>query len=647
MSASTFTAAPKRRWLTFSLRTLLAVTLALSLVLGYFGRAWLKAYRASQPPTLLELADIARRHGIPMPPKEAKLVLQLASRGKARRGPLYKYTPAFLIREDADSVVTLCGSQEVTSDKGESPEEEALWWREFPVTPVTAETDEYWIDFSPSSALLCAVQLHERGDTDAASELLGEVLKSHQEYTPVHGDVAVDPTDLRLTMARCAYANYARQLRTQPNRWPDLRTRLEALLAEFPKLRQEPCGAVCRDLALAVDARTPVAGSVEIPLIDWSRRDAGWTVWGPFSLMPLDEESEADPDYVLDAPARQILLRGFEAAPQLIALCQDQRLTVHSERDEDDGTPQFRRLGELAGDLLQEISGFEHGGDALSVPFSDEEREPDAAAWQKWYELAQAQGEQQYYLANLRQDDGQLRESMLYILAYRYPESLFGLISDHFHSQQPQGNVFEFVGAIRDANMPQQQRIELLVALFHRAPKAEHQSILCALAKLDQQRAAHFVLQLLDESPVDIEDEYKSSPEAELAVVVTMLGDERVWRELLKAARRAKAGLRFEMLANIAYRNPNQRLRAYRLALLAEFLDDETVVRNPYVDFGRFDPYRHEGFHGSIRDFVTEALAWSLGMEQHPELQRTADQWSALREQVRERLQQEKLPALE
>src|SRR4051795_10607222 len=93
---------PKRRWLTFSLRTFLAVTLALSVVLGYFGRMWLKAYRDSQPPTLYELASIAKRYGIPMPPKEAKLVL--ASTGE-RVGDIVIYSPAFLLEERADGSV--------------------------------------------------------------------------------------------------------------------------------------------------------------------------------------------------------------------------------------------------------------------------------------------------------------------------------------------------------------------------------------------------------------------------------------------------------------------------------------------------------------------------------------------------------------
>src|SRR5829696_207743 len=102
MSQAPSTTAPriearvKRRWLTFSLRTFLVVTLALSLVLGYFGRVWLKAYRDSQPPTLRELAQMAKRYGIPMPPKDAKLVLLQTDSQNARPAPWQVYAPAFV-----------------------------------------------------------------------------------------------------------------------------------------------------------------------------------------------------------------------------------------------------------------------------------------------------------------------------------------------------------------------------------------------------------------------------------------------------------------------------------------------------------------------------------------------------------------------
>ena len=67
-NAMPFASKPTRRYLRFSVRTFLLLTLALSVALGIFGRYWLKAWRDSQPPTLYELAQIAKRHGIPMPP---------------------------------------------------------------------------------------------------------------------------------------------------------------------------------------------------------------------------------------------------------------------------------------------------------------------------------------------------------------------------------------------------------------------------------------------------------------------------------------------------------------------------------------------------------------------------------------------------
>src|SRR3954462_4221847 len=97
---------PNRRWLRFSLRTFLIVTLVLSVVLGLYGRAWLKAYRDSQPPTLYELAQIAKRHGIPMPPPGAKLVLAL-NPGWDDGSVLPVYTPAFLLRDPGDGTALL------------------------------------------------------------------------------------------------------------------------------------------------------------------------------------------------------------------------------------------------------------------------------------------------------------------------------------------------------------------------------------------------------------------------------------------------------------------------------------------------------------------------------------------------------------
>ena len=636
------TFAPKRRWLSFSLRTFLVVTLLLSGVLGYFGRAWWKAYRDSQPPTLYELAQIAKRHGIPMPPKEAKLVLVLSEWPQpSSNGPIFAYTPGFLLRGDADRVVVLVGSdQQILATKSTS----ASPWREFGLNSTAADGDQYFVDYYPSSALICAAQLSDQGERGVAAKVLSDVLKTHEGLGYPGSDVLIDVTDLRLTMGRCAYVNYAGMLQKQPDSWPDLRVRLQALIDEFPKLKEEHCGGVLRDLALAVDAMPAAAGSVEERLVAWSLRGPDGT-WGPFDLLRIDEEEETDPDYVLHAPAREIVLRGFDAVPELIKLVDDQRLTAHADGDEDDGTLRFRRLGQLASDLLKEISGFNRGGESLSVPFSDEERDPDTATWQQWFEQAKAQGERQYLVENLHwrtRDRDRLRDNLCYILARKHPNALFDLIADHFHSPHARGNVYDFALAIRDANLPVRERIELLVTLFQSAPKAEQPPILWALARLDQKKAAYFVLKLLDDFPTDVEGKYSGSPEAELAAVVTMIDDERVWRELLKATRAANVGLRQAMLANIAHRHPNRRLRAYRLALLAAFLDDE-AVSDPRLDPERFHSYQTVAI--SIRDLATLALALSFEIEDVLGL--SAPQWSALREQVRQRLAEEELPELE
>lgn len=641
-----------RRWPRFSLRTFLVATLLASMVLGLYGRAWWKAYRDSQPPTLYELAQIAKRHGIPMPPEGAKLVLVLEYPLFQANGPIYEYTPGFLLHDDANRAATLIGSKEETLEKKLLPKAWAPLWRKYSANgePVDADGYSYSVDYSSPAALICAIQLYNHGEVEQAEQVLSEVLKCHESPTYPPPGFSFDATNLRLTVARCAYLNIARSIRTEPNRWPDLRKQLEALIGEFPKLQEENCGTVSRDLALAVDAPPPADGSVEELLLDWSRRNPDRAGWRPFEWVPLYDD--ADPAHIVSAPAREIVLRGFEAVPDLISLCRDRRLTAHVGLQDSEDSPDFRRLGELADDLLKEISGYNDVSSSLSVPFPDEVVEPDAADWEQWYAVANARGERAYLLGNLYSDNldlpGELREPLAYILAQKYPESLFDLIHDYFHSAPLRGYVFDLVLPIRDAHLPVKQRVELLVTLFQSAPDVEQSKILCALAKLDQERAAYFTLQLLDEFPTDLDE---GSPEAELATVVTMLDDQRAWTSLLKAMRSASPELRLEMLEYVADRNPEQRRRPLWLALLAAFLDDTTLGRKMIVDaIGRTildSSGRPTRTANPVCDFAAVALAYALDVERIPDFDRTPEQWSSLREQVRQRLAEEELPELE
>jgi hypothetical protein len=634
----------KRFRLTFSLRTFLVVTLLLSAGLGYFGRRWWQAYRNSQPPTLHELAQIAKRHGIPMPPREAKFVAALEA--WSMDGLKGYYLPGFLLREDEKEIVLLCGTEEKTFEK---PDAQPLpvAWREFPAKPVTRESDGYVIDIERSSAFVSAVQLYAAGDRQRASELFRLVMKADvgDGY-----DIRIEPANLRHTMARCAYGHIAVRLSKEPQRWPELRTQLELLLDEFPALKEELPGRTYRSLTLAVDAPPARAGSVEALLIDWSRRPTEWPGGYPFDWFA--EHLRDDPDDASLGPAREILLRGFDAVPDLIALRDDQRLAFQTDFSEDDGTPRFRLLGDLALDVLKLISGFERST-PLSVPVSDEEDDPTAAQWIAWFTQAKAQGEREYLLANLfeqkRDNRGFLgmHWNLMHILAEKHPVAIRGLCERYFEASEPVASASAIAEAVSVARLPLADRVELTVKLLEHAPPAERHWVIWHLAKLDQQRAKQAFLPMIQQISEEPKVRYVWCREAEIAAVVTRFDDDEVWRSIVQALHRVSPGLRVEMLQRLIYRS-SEETYPHTIAVLAAFLDDKSV-RDASAD-----PERHKGSWLAdtypafpVGDYAAFELGPFLGIPREAPGSPNPSEWPALREQVRQRLAQEKLPDLE
>jgi len=90
---------------------------------------------------------------------------------------------------------------------------------------------------------------------------------------------------------------------------------------------------------------------------------------------------------------------------------------------------------------------------------------------------------------------------------------------------------------------------------------------------------------------------------------------------------------------NYSYIRDKNRQR--RIAFLAAFLDDdelrpESKQTGPYAAF-TFPKI-------TVRDFVTMEIASILNMKDSPDKFWTAEQWTGLREKVKEALKSEKLP---
>ena len=121
-----------------------------------------------------ELKEIAARHRMPMPPKEARLVLAhtetwsvLGSRSTSRDPGIY--SPAFLLEQKADgSIVILRGTERQTL---ESTRNNEPLWRKFSTNHVEPKLGGHMVDFYRLSAFVCAVQVAVRGD-DATAQAI-------------------------------------------------------------------------------------------------------------------------------------------------------------------------------------------------------------------------------------------------------------------------------------------------------------------------------------------------------------------------------------------------------------------------------------------------------------------------------------------
>jgi hypothetical protein len=124
-------------------------------------------------------------------------------------------------------------------------------------------------------------------------------------------------------------------------------------------------------------------------------------------------------------------------------------------------------------------------------------------------------------------------------------------------------------------------------------------------------------------------------PLTELALAT---GDRRAWEALAKATRGAEVRLRLQLLRAV-FRGDKDQFPRERLAFLTTFLDDNEVR-----ELGTGEKKDVEVNPGSkfpeleVRNYAAMQIASLLHMPVEPKPEWTAEQWAALREQVRRAL---------
>ena len=227
---------------------------------------------------------------------------------------------------------------------------------------------------------------------------------------------------------------------------------------------------------------------------------------------------------------------------------------------------------------------------------------------------------------------------MLKIIAKKYPQYLPKLYTTIL-DERPNLQSWPVAEAIAGSSLPDTTKRELFLQAS-RHKNLEHRRIgLMQLKTFDPHEFMTVLVATLESLPPTPMEPYWKCPEAKYAHLVMATDDVRAWRTLEKVARRSDVALRMEFMNPMNYSYIGDRQRQLRLDFLASFLDDASapdVEANPRMFDGP-----HAGFtfpRLEVRDLATIEIASIFDMPDRPDRTWTAEQWTKLRTQVKERL---------
>lgn len=326
-----------------------------------------------------------------------------------------------------------------------------------------------------------------------------------------------------------------------------------------------------------------------------------------------------------DAHFDAVVAQGFAVVPALLAHLDDDRLTRSLTQGFNNFPSYVRPLGEVAGDALRQIAGGAIPTHGIVTPRVSR----DAA--EAWWQEARERKEDEFMVERfLATPVGPLR-----ILAAKFPERLELAVLD-LVARHPERVSPVVVDAIADGSMRKIKKIELLERVATQPSQRLH--ALRRLAAIDEPRFCERLLEVLRNAPTRTPPSVWQSPDADLGHLVVLTPRLEVWREFLRAARRAEIGLRMEYTNPFDYSYLVDRQRTLRIACLAAFLDDEELY--DVAASGQDGP--HAAFtyaQISMRDHAARKLATLLGLERRGSPEWNDDQWASLRTEVRQSLQ--------
>jgi hypothetical protein len=562
------------------------------------------------------LLEDYRALGLPLPPKEARLVRYEAGGGGIvnRKVQPKSYSLAFEVKPatKAENPVLLAGTLEWQPSWNPHTEE------------VRPDSDTVQ-DLAPAgdAALVFAIQCHARG-WDKLAQFLHE--RSQKQAT-------ISPRNQLVELAWYYWQGHL----TQPkiDRAPSAK-HLRELIQRDKKLDTEANRALLKSLDLALVPSKAKPGSIEALIDDL-----------------VDYESNTGTLGIFEPEDRywRVAKLGFEAVPALIRHLDDDRLTRAMMM----GFNNFRswnlRVRDVVGDLLEGLAAEEltRGTEGEDVGGGWLRRQQGyritAAAAEKWWKKAQKVGEETYLLSHVLPPQakegkpGHISPHLLNVVLAKYPKhipSLYRKVLD----ERPELDSWLLADAFLRCKLPNKDKLD---AFLHAAKHKDNQHRLPAfhaIKDLDKKEFTSLLITTIEGFPKDVPGAYWLCPEAHIAGLAIESEDPRVWQILEKVAKRSALGLRMELLNHFS--DPkDDRHRPERIRLLASFLDD-AALRDEDSDKRFEGPGAGFPYHKiEVRDFVALQIAYMLRIEVELNLERTPEQWAKIRSQVQETMKQE------
>lgn len=526
---------------------------------------------ARETPDFDRLIDIAKQYDMPMPPSDAKLVL--ATRGwttliQGRNSSTSRdpgiYQPAFLLKDESkpkQTIALFAWSKEKIRDHAEHHPATKEYSLEQPVSKERG----YHLSLSDPACFVTSIQLAERGELDKANQLYQQFAEqkyigSFKGQRDSLGSLKAAPEKL---LAHCIYQYlYEVTLATEADQ-QSIYKKLVVLKENYPWLFSDRKQDYFRfhryeflqSLKASVEAKPVNPGSVEGLIVKWGDIKSKYRHLGFFDERTVES----------DVCAREIFWRGLKGMRDLVTLQNDIRLTKHVRQAIMNSPERRLRVGDLAKQLLEHMSGSFEIDEAMKK-LQDESLDSSS-----FFQRAA-------FTRDKDQNITEVHEVPLRIVSRLHPESLADVAIELLENGSPDASLFSVFETIAESEFANERKSRLLCKLFDGLETlGQQRSLLQYLVKVDEKACVDRLIPILESLPADVDGPYWTAEEAHFTHVVVQCKASEVWDKYLKVVKRSSVGLRMEMMGSLNYSYIGDRQLKQRVRFLAQFLEDDEL----------------------------------------------------------------------